>query len=54
MEDLIYMVIGVVMYYSWIHSVVIIVRKISGTTPYEKVVMSVALGAFTLYLIGTM
>lgn len=40
------------MIYSWIHSVVIVFKKIKGLTQYEKVVLWVGLVGMTLFVIG--
>jgi len=54
MEDLIYMILGIAMIYSWVHSVVIVVKKISGLTSYEKVVMWVGIVGFALIALDAM
>ena len=51
--EIMYVVLGLVMFYTWVHSIVIIVKKIKDTTKYEKVVLSFALAALFLYLLGT-
>lgn len=48
------MILGLAMFYTWIHSVVIIVQKVKKTTPYEKFVMIVGASAFVLFLIGSL
>jgi len=52
--ELIYVVVGGIMFYSWIHSIVIISRKVSGTTRYEKVVLWAGLVWSILFLFGTL
>lgn len=47
-------ILGIVMIYAWVHSTVIIARKLVGTTSYEKVVLYASLTAFVLYIIGTL
>lgn len=47
-----YLIIGLVMWYAWIHSVVICAKKLQGLTQYEKVVCWVGVASFALFLIG--
>lgn len=54
METLAIMILGLAMYYAWIHSVVIIVKKLKKATTYEKSVLYAGLVAFVLYLMATM
>lgn len=44
--------LGLIMYVSWIWSVVIIVRKTKGTTTLEQVVLYTGLALFIFLLIG--
>jgi len=53
MEETIFMVLGLVMFYSWIHSIIIIVKNLKGTTLYQKVVLYVGLAGAILYFLGT-
>ena len=46
--------LGLVMYYCWIHGTVIIFKKLKDTTSYENAVLIGGLVGFVLYLIGTM
>ena len=48
------MIIGLAMFYAWVHSVVIIAKKVKGVTAYETVVMIFGAVAFVLYMMGTM
>ena len=48
------MIVGFIMLYTWIHSVVIINKKIVGLKIYEKVVLCVGLTGFVLFLIGSL
>jgi hypothetical protein len=41
------------MFYTWIHSVIIISKKTKDTTKYERVVMIAGLVAFILFMIGS-
>lgn len=54
MEDLFYTILGFVMIYTWVHSVVIIAKKVKDLTSYEGTVMIFALVGFILMVIGTM
>jgi cell division protein FtsL len=46
------MILGIAMIYAWIHSTVIIFKKVTGLTQYEKAVMWFALVVWALFLIG--
>ena len=46
-------ILGLIMIYSWVHSVVIVIQKTKHTTQYEKVVLIVSLVSFMLYVLGT-
>jgi len=52
--ELIYGIAGGIVLYSWIHSIVIISIKVSGTTRYETVVLWAGLVLFILSLFGTL
>lgn len=57
--EIILMALGLVMYYAWIHSVVVLCKKIKGLTPYEEVLLPLSFGPlsfglFILYLMGTL
>ncbi len=52
--EIIYMIVGLVMFYAWTHSVVICVKKLKDVTVYEKVVLWVGFIVFVLYVIGTL
>jgi len=52
--ELIYGIAGGIVLYSWIHSIVIISRKVSGTTRYEKVVLWAGLVLLILFWFGTL
>lgn len=47
-------IIGLIMFYAWVHGAIIVGKKVENTTQYENVVMVVALVGFILYLFGTM
>jgi len=47
-------IIGAAMFYSWIHSVIIVSKKLKGATQYEKGVLVAGLVGFILYLAGTL
>ena len=51
--EALYMIIGLIAFYTWIHSIVIAVRKLKGVTIYEKIVLYVGLSAIILYIYGT-
>jgi hypothetical protein len=46
-------ILGLVMIYSWIHTVVLNFTKMKDLTQYEKVVLWFSLVAFVLYVVGT-
>jgi hypothetical protein len=46
--------LGLVMIYTWVHSVIIVAMNVKGATQYEKVVLILALTGFILYLFGTL
>ena len=48
-----YIFIGIVMFYTWIHSIIVVIKKTKDTTRYERVVMIAGLVAFILFLIGS-
>jgi len=54
MEDLMYMVLGLVMFYSWIHGTIIISHNIKKISNYKKTVLVVGLVGFVLYVVGTL
>lgn len=45
-------ILGLIMFYVWIHTIVICFKKLENLTNYEKGVSIAALVAFTLVLIG--
>lgn len=47
-------ILGLIMLYAWIHGIIIVAKKIVGTTTYENVVLIVGLVAFLLFLLGSM
>ena len=46
-------ILGLAMFYAWIHSVIVIFRKLKEPTTYEKVVLWAGFAAFILFTIGT-
>ena len=46
--------IGLVMIYAWVHSVVLGFKYMKETTTYEKVVLLAGLVGFVLYVVGTL
>jgi len=54
MEETFYMILGLAMFYSWIHSVVIIAPRLKKVTGYEKTVLIFALATAVLYVFGTL
>ena len=46
-------ILGFAMIYAWIHGVVIIFKKITGLTDYEKVVLWFGFVFTTLFIIGS-
>lgn len=51
--EALYLVLGLVLIYSWVHGAIIVGKKVKGTTSYENVVLIVGLVGFVLYVIGT-
>lgn len=47
-------ILGFMMFYTWIHSVVIITKKVKGVSTYETAVLIIGASGFLLYLIGTL
>ena len=47
------MILGITMMYSWVHSAVIVVKKVKGISTYESAVMIFGVVGFLLYVIGT-
>lgn len=47
------MIIGGIMIYAWVHSVVVIFKKIENLTTYEQVLLWVGLVAGLLFIIGS-
>lgn len=47
------LLLGLAMFYSWIHGAIIVGKKIKNLTQYEKVVLVFAVSAFALFVIGT-
>jgi len=45
--------LGIAMLYVWIHSTIIIFKKLGETTSYENVVLIAGLVAVILFVIGT-
>jgi hypothetical protein len=45
--------IGFIMIYTWVHGVIIIVKKLKEPTAYETAVMILGVVGFLLYIIGT-
>lgn len=50
--EALYIILGLGVLYTWIHGVVIVVKKIKDLTEYEGVILWVALAGFVLTLIG--
>ncbi len=48
------LLLGLAMFYSWIHGAIIIGKKTENLTQYERVVLIFGLAVFVLYLIGTL
>jgi hypothetical protein len=48
-----YMILGLIMFYTWIHSTVIIAKNLKKVTGYETTVLITAVSFFVLYIIGT-
>jgi len=53
MEELL-VILGLAMMYSWVHGIIIISKKISGTTSYEKVVLWFGVVVFAISMLGIM
>jgi hypothetical protein len=49
--ELFYMIVGVGMMYSWVHSVVIINKRLKSPTGYEKAVLLIGLVGFILIIL---
>jgi hypothetical protein len=49
-----YMILGLVMFYTWIHGSVIIAKKTEGLTTYDVVVLLAGGLFFVLFLVGTL
>lgn len=47
-------ILGLFMFYVWIHSAVLVFKKIGETTQYEKFVLWASLVTITLYVWGTL
>lgn len=47
-------ILGFMMIYAWIHSIVIVSKKITNVSTYEVVVMIVGAAGFMLYVMGTL
>lgn len=45
-------ILGLIMFYSWIHGTAIVFKKIKGLTQYEKVVLWVGLVSLVMLVIG--
>lgn len=46
-------ILGIFMFYSWIHGALIIFKKIKDTTQYENAVLIAGLVAFGLFVLGS-
>jgi hypothetical protein len=46
-------ILGLIMLYAWVHSIVIIVKKLKEPTGYETAVLIAGAVGFVLYIIGT-
>ena len=49
-----YAILGLLMIYTWVHSVVVIFKKLKKPTQYEKVVLWFALVTGVLFVVGTL
>lgn len=49
-----YTILGLAMFYLWIHAVVIVAKKVSNLTGYEKFVLIAGIAFAGLYLLGTL
>lgn len=47
-------ILGLIMIYSWIHSFIILKRRVSNTTEVERAIMIVGTVSFVLLVIGVM
>lgn len=47
-------ILGLVMIYSWVHSVIILNKSKEARTPYERGVIIVGLTGIILFIIGTL
>ena len=47
-------ILGLAMFYAWIHGTVIIFKKITGLTDYEKAVLWFGLVFTALFIIGSL
>lgn len=48
------MILGLVMIYAWVHSLIIFGTKVAGLTQYEKVVLIVAGVMSVLFIVGSL
>lgn len=46
-------ILGLVMIYTWVHSIVIVAKKTQNITSYETVVLIAGVTGIALYIIGT-
>lgn len=46
-------ILGLVMIYAWVHSIIIISTKVQGVDTYEKAVLIAGAVGIALYIIGT-
>ena len=46
-------ILGIVMFYTWVHSTVIIFKKLHDTDKYENIILMIAFVSMLLFLIGT-
>jgi len=47
------MLIGLIVIYAWVHSVIIVSKKVENLVTYERAVLFVGLVGFVLYIMGT-
>lgn len=47
-------ILGVAMFYAWIHGGIIVAKKTENLTQYEKGVLIAGLAAFILFVIGSL
>lgn len=52
--EVFYAILGLVMFYAWIHGIIIVGKKVKDTTQYENVVLIVCVITMVLYVIGTL